>query len=87
MPKPNPKLCRQRLFVDGLFVARCTVPYDQPHSHDFKVARLVAEGKARWVRSSRPAPPPVKTRVENAVSKINKPANAIQAAFKQATMK
>lgn len=47
------KLCRQRLFLDGVFVARCTVPNNVKHDHGKNVSRMVAKGVARYVRRSK----------------------------------
>jgi hypothetical protein len=50
------KLCRQRLYVDGVLVARCQVRWGVNHSHPSNsgkaIAKMVELGEARYVRHS-----------------------------------
>lgn len=46
------KMCRQRLYQDGVFVARCTVSHGVKHNHGKNIAKMVAGGYARYIRRS-----------------------------------
>lgn len=48
------KLCRHELKVGDKVMARCTLPFNHgSHSEGESVSKLIAQGKARYIKHSR----------------------------------